>query len=256
MKGTIRDIVDAKKQEVAAAKKQRPLSELKKQAKPAERDFKSALESKKHGINLIAEIKKASPSAGVLRQQFDVKEIASLYNKHAQAISVITDEKFFQGSINYIKQAKEVSQLPILRKDFIIDEYQLYESAAAGADAVLLIVSIISKDKLQHLIGTSKDIGLHCLVEVHSSQDFERAFSHELEIIGVNNRDLETMKVNLNSFNRVSQLIPQDRVVVAESGYETMEQISTLKGKADAVLIGSTLMKAANIEDKLIELGF
>jgi len=256
VKGIVRDIVEAKKLEVAEAKKARSQSELEQSVKPAERDFKAALASRKHAVNLIAEVKKASPSAGVLREDFNVKEIASIYDKYAQAISVITDEKFFQGSPSYIKEVKAVSQLPVLRKEFVVDEYQLYESLALGADAVLLIASIIAKDKLQHFMELSKDIGLQCLVEVHSSEDFERAFSHEAEIIGVNNRDLETMKINLTTFDRVKQFIPDDRVVVAESGYSTAEAIASLRGKADAVLVGSALMKAESIEDKLLEMGF
>ncbi|MAG22142.1 MAG: indole-3-glycerol phosphate synthase [Candidatus Diapherotrites archaeon] len=256
MKGIIRDILEAKKKEVVERKKQASLSEMMERAKPTERNFKTALESKKHAINLIAEIKRASPSAGVIRENFDLKEITALYDKHAQAISVLTDEKFFQGSPDFIKQVKEVSQLPVLRKDFVIDEYQLYESLVLGADAVLLIASMVSKQHLQKFIGIAKDIGLATLVEVHSSQDFERAFSHNLEIIGVNNRDLETMKVNLNTFTAIKQLIPSDRIVVAESGYNSKEQIDFIKGKADAVLIGSAFMKASNMEEKLVELGF
>jgi indole-3-glycerol phosphate synthase len=256
MKGVLRDIVEAKKLEIAKRKKEVSQSELESSVSPAERDFKAVLESKKHQINLIAEIKRASPSAGVLRQEFDVKKIASLYDLHAQAISVITDEKFFQGSTKFIKDVKEVSSLPILRKDFVLDEYQLFESLSLGADAVLLIAAILPKDKLQRLIGRSKEIGLHTLIELHSSEDFERAFSHEAEIFGVNNRDLETMKINFSTFDRVKQLIPNDKIVVAESGYNSADEIAKLKGSADAVLIGSALMKADNIEDKLVELGF
>ena len=256
MKGIIRDIVEAKKLEVEEAKKQKPLEELKKEIKPAERNFKEVLESKTHAINLIAEIKKASPSAGVLREKFDVKEIASLYDKHAQAISVITDEKFFQGSKEFIKEVREVSSLPVLRKDFVVDEYQLYESLALGADAVLLIASIVSKGHLQKFVRIAKDIGLQCLVEVHSSADFERAFSHDVEIIGVNNRDLETMNLDIKAFEKIRQLIPSDRIIVAESGYGSKQAIDSLKGKADAVLIGSALVKSENIESKLVELGF
>ena len=256
MKGVLRDIVEAKKLEVAERKKEVSQSELESSVSPAERDFKAALESKKHQINLIAEIKRASPSAGVLRQDFDVKKIASLYDLHAQAISVITDEKFFQGAGDFIAQAREVSSLPILRKDFILDEYQLFESLSLGADAVLLIAAILPKNKLQRLVGIAKDIGLHCLVELHSSEDFERAFSHDVEIFGVNNRDLETMKVNLSTFDLVKQLIPSDKIVVAESGYNSAGEISKLKGKADAVLVGSAIMRAENIEGKLVEMGF
>ncbi len=256
MKGLLRDIVAAKKIEVKAKRKEVPLNELEPSVKPAEHGFRQALESKKHAINLIAELKKASPLSGVLREDFDVKKIASIYNRHAQAISVITDEKFFQGKAEYIKQVKEVSSLPVLRKDFVIDEYQLYESLAMGADAVLLIASIVSKQKLQKMMRLAKEIGIQALVEVHSSQDFERAFSHDLEIIGVNNRDLETMKISLNSFERIRQLIPEDRVIVAESGYSTKQHIDSIKGKADAVLMGSVLMKAEDIDAKLEELGF
>ena len=256
MKGILRDIVQHKKKELAENKKQKSLSELMQEAKPAERDFKQALESKRHAINLIAEIKKASPSAGIIRQDFDVKQIASLYDKHAQAISIITDEKFFQGNPSFIKEAKSACSLPILRKDFIVDEYQLYESLALGADAVLLIAAIVSRQKLQQFVKICNEIELTCLVEIHSSQDFERAFSHEVEIIGINNRDLETMKVNLKNFESLRGLIPSDRVIVAESGYLTQEDISSLRGKADAVLIGSALMSEKNIEQKLVELGF
>ena len=255
-KGVLKEIVEHKKLEVEAAKKKCSLNELEAAIKPAKMDFKQALESKKHAINLIAEVKRASPSAGVIRENFDVAAIAGVYNRHAQVISVITDEKFFHGSPEYIAQVKEVSSLPVLRKDFVVDEYQLYESLALGADAVLLIAAIVSKQKLQKLVGVAKDIGLQCLVEVHSSEDFERAFSHEVDLIGVNNRNLETMKVDLATFDRVKPLISKDRIVVAESGYVSADQVAALKGKADAVLMGSVLMKAENIEEKILELGF
>ncbi len=256
MKGILKEIVEAKKRELAEKKRATPLDELVRQAKPAERDFKAALQSKRHPVNLIAEIKKASPPSGVLRENFDVKKIASIYGKHAQAISVITDGKFFQGSNAFIKEAKSVSSLPVLRKDFIIDEYQLYESLSIGADAVLLIAAIVPKEKLQRFLEISKEIGLQCLVELHSSNDFERAFSHKVELIGVNNRNLETMKIDLNNFEKIRQLVPDDRVIVAESGYNSKQQIELLHGKADAVLVGSSLMKSENIEGKLAELGF
>jgi indole-3-glycerol phosphate synthase len=255
-KGILREIIRAKKAELARKKKEKPLKELLKEAGPAERDFRKAVESKKHPINLIAEIKKASPSAGALRENFDAKQIASVFERHAQAISVITDGQFFQGSLEFVREAKSASSLPVLRKDFIIDDYQLFESLAVGADAVLLIASVLSRQKLQRLLGTAKDIGLQCLVEVHDSRDFERAFCCEAELIGINNRNLETMRIDLGTFAKIRRLVPSDRIVVAESGYESRQQIDSLKGTADAVLVGSALMKAQNIEEKLVELGF
>lgn len=247
-------LVEESAKAVRESKRQKPLNEMIAEAKPAERNLKNAIEAKKDGIALIAEIKKASPLNGAFCKDFSVGKIASLYNNHAQAISVVTSASF-QGKKEFVREAKVASTLPVLRKDFIIDEYQLYESLALGADAVLLIASIVSKKKLQSFVGLAKEIGLQCLVEVHDSKEIE-SLPEEAEIIGINNRDLKTMKIDFKNFEKISKLVPKEKLLVAESGYDSKQQIDSLKGKADAVLIGSALLKAQDIEQRLFGLGF
>jgi indole-3-glycerol phosphate synthase len=245
-------IIEETKKTIKKSKKQLSLSELERLAKPAERDFKAALKAKQ--LSLIAEIKKASPTAGLLRKDFDVKQIAKIYGQRAQAISVITNP-CFQGKKEFLKEAKSACSLPVLRKDFVVDDYQLFESLVIGADAVLLIAAILSKKKLDIFFQTAKEIGLPCLVEVHSEKELE-SLPVEAEIIGINNRNLKTMKIDLNNFDCIETFVPEKALLVAESGYDSKQAIDSLRGKANAVLIGSALMKSQNIEQKILELGF
>jgi indole-3-glycerol phosphate synthase len=253
----LKEILQNKGKEVEARKKKLPLEELKKDLdKFPLRNFEEAISSKQKPINLIAEIKKASPSEGVLREKFDLQEIVAVYSRHAQAISVLTDEKYFQGKMEYLRQVKEATALPVLQKDFIIDEYQLFEARAAGADAILLIAAALAKEKLKKLHSIAAGIGLHCMVEAHSYADIEKVLNAQAEIIGINNRDLATLKVDLRTTLGLRSALPAEKTIVSESGFNSAKDIAIVKGKVDAVLIGSALMKAQDIEAKLFELGF
>ncbi len=253
----LKEILQNKEKEVEARKKKLPLLELKKRLdKFPVRNFEEAISSTQRPINLIAEIKKASPSEGVLREKFDLLQIAGVYNKHAQAISVLTDEKYFQGKLEYVQQVKEATALPVLQKDFIIDEYQLFEARAAGADAILLIAAGLAKEKLRKLHSVAGSIGLQCLVEVHSGYDVDKALAARAEIVGINNRDLATLKVDLRTTACLRSMLPEEKTIVSESGFNSAKDIEAVKGKVDAVLIGSAFMKVQDIEAKLLELGF
>ncbi len=255
--GILGEILENKERELEARKKQLPLDGLKKGLNKFQiRNFKEAISTKQRPLNLIAEIKKASPSAGVLREHFNLQAITEIYNRRAQAISVLTDEKYFQGKPEYLQEVRGASSLPILQKDFIIDEYQLYEARAFGADAVLLIAAALAKPRLKKLYSVAKSIGLHCLVEVHSSACVEKALNAKAEVIGINNRDLETMKINLNTTINLRGMLPEGKTIVSESGFSTSADLALVRGKVDAVLIGSAFMKAEDIESKLFELGF
>ncbi len=253
----LKEILQNKEREVEARKKKIPLQELKKDLdKFPLRNFEETISSKQKPINLIAEIKKASPSEGVLRAQFDLASIVDVYNKHAQAISVLTDEKYFQGKLEYVQQVRGATALPVLQKDFIIDEYQLFEARAAGADAVLLIAAALAKEKLKKLHSIAGSIGLQCMVEANSYADIEKVLNAQAEIVGINNRDLATLKVDLRTTLSLRSALPAEKTIVSESGFNSAKDIEVVKGKVDAVLIGSALMKAQDIEAKLFELGF
>src|SRR3989338_1823878 len=213
-------IIEDKRRVVEEAKKSVAQDELIKQAKS--KYVKSAFRrniSRPHHINLIAELKKASPSKGIIRGDFNPVKIAITYEANgASALSVLTDERFFEGKLEYIKKIKESVSLPILRKDFIIDEYQIYETVASGADAVLLIAEILSAAELKRFYNVAKDLGLDVLVEVHNEENVDKALGSNADMIGINNRDLHTFKVDLGTAQRLIRLIPKDRVTVAESG--------------------------------------
>ncbi len=224
------------------------------QAQPL--DFAAAL--KGSNIRLIAEIKKASPSRGVIRHDFRPTEIAQLYaNNGASAISILTEPRYFQGSLDYLKDIRTAlgnKSLPLLRKDFICDPYQIYESRANGADSLLLIVAILEPDKLQELLGISSELNMSPLVEVHNEAETEIALNSNAEIIGINNRDLTTFTVNIETTERLRPLIPPGRIVVSESGIKDRNDIEKLEQlNVNAVLIGESLMKAADITAKMKE---
>ena len=217
------------------------------QAKPV-RPFAAALRAGKH-IALIAEFKRRSPSAGWIRQDVSVAEITKAYSDSgARAISVLTDEKFFGGTLSDLRAARETSEVPILRKDFVLEEIQLLEARAAGADAVLLIVRALDDTALKNLLTIARGIGLDVLVETHNENEIERALKAGADVIGVNNRDLSTFHVDLDLTARILDVIPHDIVVVAESGIHTAEEVANLgQIGVDAVLVGETLMRAKDI---------
>ena len=226
------------------------------------RDFAGALRQPGAGpIRLIAEVKKASPSAGIICADFDPVRIAREYEAAgASCLSVLTDEKFFQGSLAYLKQIRSAVSLPLLRKDFLIDECQILEALEWGADAILLIVAILSDAQLKHFLELAAVAGLAALVEVHDENELDRALAAGAEIIGVNNRDLKTFKVDLATTERLAGKLPEPThghplTLVAESGIHTRADVERLvRCRADAILVGESLLRGANIREKAREL--
>lgn len=252
------EIVKHKVTEVNKQKEAISLDEIKQKlnTKHSLRRFKEAI-SVPNKINLIAEIKKASPSRGVIRKDFDPKEIAIAYEANgASAISVLTDKKFFQGDLAFLSIVRSVtSSLPILRKDFIIDEYQIYQSKMAGADAILLIAAILNLDSLQRFLNTATEIGLDCLVEVHTEDELEMVLKSDADIIGINNRNLHNFEVNIQTTAKLSKIIPKGKVIVSESGIFSKDDVVFLKNNGvHAMLIGESLMASDNIPSKIKEL--
>lgn len=212
------------------------------------RSFRAAIERDAGHLALIAEIKKASPSAGVIVESFDPIAIAKNYERvGAEAISVLTDTQFFQGRLEYLAQVREVVSLPLLRKDFVIDELQIIEAAAAGADAILLIVAALDQARLEHLLAVAATYQLDALVEVHSLPELDRALETDAEIIGINNRNLATFAVDLSVTETLSEQVPSGIVLVSESGIKTAADLSRIRAcGVNAVLIGEALMRAQN----------
>ncbi|MDD5495734.1 MAG: indole-3-glycerol phosphate synthase TrpC [Candidatus Omnitrophica bacterium] len=250
-------IIEEKKRVVEEAKRTRPEDDVIKEARATcvKSSFKKNI-SRPHHINLIAEIKKASPSRGILRGDFNPAKIAITYQANgASAVSVLTDERFFEGRLEYIKKIKENISLPVLRKDFIIDEYQIYESAAGGADAILLISEILSVNELAKFYNLATTLGLDALVEIHNEEDLEKAVAAGAAIIGINNRDLHTFKVDITVTQKLIRLIPQNKVIVSESGIKSYEDVMFLKSLGvNAVLIGEAFMEAEDIAAKMREI--
>jgi len=256
---TILDRIVADKQdELAASKASVPLTELKTRAAdaPAPRSFAQTLRGP--GIGLIAEVKKASPSRGLLRADFDPVALAKAYaNAGAAAISVLTEEKHFQGSLDHLRAIREANPdgPPLLRKDFLFDEYQVHEARCAGADAVLLITAILDLSLLRELIAVTQSLGMDSLVEVHDRSELERALTAGAQIVGVNNRDLRTFKADLSTTERLAPLVPAGRTIVAESGILSRADVQRLAAcGVDAVLIGQALVTAPEPATKVQEL--
>jgi indole-3-glycerol phosphate synthase len=258
-------IVEQKRREIARLP-QRTVSgaDLKAalQRRSDQRDFVGALRKPKTGpVALIAEVKKASPSAGLICPDFDPVRIATEYDAAgASCLSVLTDEKFFQGSPGHLRQIRETVKLPLLRKDFIIDERQILEAIDWGADAILLIVAILTEAQLKHFHSLAIEAGLAALVEVHDEAELERAVAIGAGLIGVNNRDLKTFKVDLATTERLAATLRRSRagrngVLVTESGIHTRADVERLAGcGAKAILVGESLMRHGNIQAKAKEL--
>lgn len=267
MANILKEIIDYKRREVAQQKTAVGVEQLKERIKdlPRCRNFhKAVTKQNPRGINVIAEVKKASPSAGLIRPDFDPVQIAKIYEQcGADAISVLTDEKYFQGKLEYLTQIKNAVSLPVLRKDFIIDEYQIYEARAAGADAILLIVEAFepTEGHILDLMILAAELTLTVLLEVHCADSLLRARSMigfpkaHYSVIGINNRDLETMQVDLNTTMRLAELVDLQKGLVAESGIKTRNDIAKIiKAGATSVLIGETLCKSPDIAAKFSEL--
>ncbi|RJO61889.1 MAG: indole-3-glycerol phosphate synthase TrpC [Dehalococcoidia bacterium] len=252
-------IVAHTRAELAGRKEWVPLAEVKKLAVlqlPA-RSLAATLSG--GDIKLIAEVKKASPSRGVICRDFDPVRIARAYaSSGASAISVLTEEKYFMGRLAYLKDIRDdlgSNGPPLLRKDFIIDPYQVYESRASGADALLLIAAILTPDRLKELLDLSHELGMECLVETHNETEIEMALSVGARIIGINNRDLQTFNVDIRTTGRLRPLIPPDRLVVSESGIRGRDDMQKMKQwGVSAVLVGEALVSAPDIGEKMKEL--
>ena len=256
------EIVQSKKESLERRKRKLPLRELKRRCNNMKRkpvDLASALRG--NDIRLIAEIKKASPSKGMINADIDPVKLATTYAANgAAAISVLTEEKYFKGSTEYLEAIRNSfdtnkTRVPLLRKDFIFDPYQIYESRACGADALLLIVAILDDDKLVQLINLSYTLGMKCLVEVHDEIELRHAVASGCRIIGINNRDLQTFKVSLSTTERLRPFVPDDCIVVSESGIKRRADVDKLRGwKVNAMLVGEVLSAADDTAKKIKEL--
>lgn len=217
------------------------------------RSFEQALRQGPDRLSLIAEVKKASPSAGVIAEDFDPLLQAQAYDAAgAHAISVLTDERFFQGSLQYLTQIRQAVSIPVLRKDFIIHPVQIYEAVVAGADAILLIVACLSQDELVSLLDVAHSMQLDVLVEVHDEEELHRALETDARILGVNNRNLKTFEVDLRTTEALSEDIPDDLVFVSESGIKTeADATQVFEWGANAILVGEALMRSGDVADQV-----
>jgi len=245
MPNVLAKIVAHKRGEVTTLKQQQPLADFISEVKPTERDFLAALKQK--GPRFILECKKASPSKGLIRSDFNLEELARVYGQYADCISVLTDEQFFQGKYEYLRTMRTLVDKPLLHKDFIIDSYQIYLGRHCGADAVLLMLSVLNDEEYRQLAATAKELNMTVLTEVSNEAETLRAVALNAELIGINNRDLRDLSTNLDTSFTLAKLIPADRTVVSESGIYTNQQVRHLAQVADAFLVGSSLMAQADL---------
>jgi indole-3-glycerol phosphate synthase len=252
MSDILNKILDTKQAEVKAAMAERPLILLRAEANdaPPPRDFVGAIRAKIAAGQpaVIAEVKKASPSKGVIREDFRPAEIAASYEKGGAAcLSVLTDVQYFQGSPEYLKQARAACNLPVLRKDFMIEAYQVYEARAMGADCILLIVAALNLPRMRELETIAHDLGMAVLVEVHDGEELDLALQLETPLIGINNRNLRTFDVTLDTTLGLLQRIPQDRIVVTESGIFTADDVALMRqNHVHTFLVGEAFMRASD----------
>ena len=264
MSDILNQIVAVKHAEIAAAQKKKPLEVVRADAESRilTRDFVGALRRKiDHGqAAVIAEVKKASPSKGLLREDFIPADIAQSYawgdgKTSAACLSVLTDEQFFQGSVDYLKQARASVDLPVLRKDFMVDPYQIYESRAIGADCILLIAACLDDAQMADLEAIAQGLHMAVLVEVHDRPELHRALKLKTPLLGINNRNLRTFEVSLNTTLELLDEVPADRLLVTESGIATREDVQTLRNAhVHAFLVGETFMRAPEPGEALADL--
>ncbi len=258
MSDILQRILAVKREEVAAARAQKPLAALRAEAEaqPPPRDFAGAIRAKvsRGGTAVIAEIKKASPSKGVIRTDFRPAEIARSYAAHGAAcLSVLTDRQFFQGAPEYLQEARAACALPVLRKDFIVDEYQVVEARAMGADCILLIVAAVAR--MRELEALAHELGMAVLVEVHDAAELDLALQLRTPLIGINNRNLRTFEVSLQTTLDLLPRIGSDRIVVTESGIATPSEVALMRGNGvNAFLVGEAFMRASDPGDALRQL--
>lgn len=251
-------IVKTKREKLNYLKTKKTLKELKAQARdmPPPLDFSSSIKKGESSIKLIAEIKKASPTKGILRGDFNIIRIAEIYEKSpVDAISVITEEEYFKSALSFLTQVRVLSRKPLLRKDFIIDEYQIYESRINKADAILLISAILEKSEAEEYYHLASELGLAVLFEIHDEDDLDKAIDINANIIGINNRNLKTFDINLSNSLRLKQYIPAGRIVIAESGIKCGADVKMLyEASFDGILVGSSIMEAQDMKSKIEEL--
>jgi indole-3-glycerol phosphate synthase len=260
MSDILNKIIAVKREEIASNLKKKPLAMVRADAESRvlTRDFVGALRSKIAAgrAAVIAEVKKASPSKGVIRADFIPADIAQSYAEYGAAcLSVLTDQQFFQGSVDYLKQARASCQLPVLRKDFIIDRYQVYESRVMGADCILLIAACLDDAQMADLEATARSLDMAVLVEVHDAAELQRALRLKTPLIGINNRNLRTFEVSLDTTLGLLADVPADRIVVTESGISTQADVQRLRAaKVNAFLVGEAFMRAEEPGQALAEL--
>lgn len=252
----LENILESKKKILEKEKAEVSIEELYQQINPEEkcRDIKSRFLQGEIGI--IAEVKKASPSKGLIREDFHPLDIAKEYEKNnAAAISVLTEEEFFLGKKEYLKEIKKNTSIPVLRKDFIIDPYQIVESKVLNADIILLIAAILKEEEIIEFSTLAHKVGLQTLVEIHEEEEIEKALKAEADIIGINNRNLKTFETSIKNTERIKKLLPKDRLIISESGIYTREDMKYLEEiGVRGVLIGESLMRADSITEKMNEL--
>ncbi len=257
MPNILQRIVATKKQEVEIAIRQRPLRDLMAAAQtvPPPRDFLAPLRTAPP-IRLIAEVKKASPSKGIIRDDFDPVAIAKSYEAGgASCLSVLTDVEYFQGHLDYLKAVKLAVSLPVLRKDFVIHPYQVFEARVAGADAVLLIAECLSRQELRGLYQLIRELGMIALIELHDAANLDNVLNTGTELIGINNRDLTTFEVSLDRTIQLRKRIPEDRIVVGESGIVTHQDALKLQNSnISGMLVGESLMRVPDIRQAVVDL--
>ena len=259
MADILQKIVEVKRREVERLKAELPIAELERRIEVQQPPLNLAGQLFGESVRIIAEVKKASPSKGLLREDFDPKSLAKTYAENgAAAISVLTNADHFQGSIEHLEMVRAVAnphRIPVLRKEFIFDEYQVYEARAYGADAILLIVAMLTPDELKSLMELSQRFWMQCLVEVHDEEELNIALDAGVEIVGINNRDLRTFITDLAVTERLASRIPFGKVVVSESGINNRNHLRRIKSAgAHAALIGEALVTAPDVGEKLGEL--
>jgi indole-3-glycerol phosphate synthase len=257
--GILSEIVSKKKERLKDTKALLSVRDLRAKISDIEKtkDFKAAIKRLPgEKIKLVAEIKRASPLKGIIRKDFDHLSIAGIYEEKAvNAVSILTEEDFFQGNLKFLSEVKKVLTKPILRKDFIFDEYQIYESRANEADAILLIAAILDKTQANEYSHISKELGLSVIFEVHDFKELELALAVDVDIIGINNRNLKTLKVDINTTFELKKEIPSNKVVVSESGINTREDVKRLEyAGIDSMLVGTAFMEVKDIGKKIDEL--
>ena len=251
------DIVEKRKEQLQREKDNVSLEDMKAMAlasKNKNHGFKEAME--RDGLSVIAEVKKASPSKGVIAEAFYPVETAQAYEKAgAAAISCLTEEHYFKGGSKYFADIRSKVEIPMLRKDFIFDVYQIYEAKVLGADAILLIAAILEEKQMKEFYNLAHELGMDCLCEVHNEEELKKVVACQCDIIGINNRNLKTFEVDLQTTSKLADKIPYNAVLISESGMKTKEDFKNVRNQgADGVLIGETLMRSKNIQQTLNEL--